>query len=165
MSFYSDQAGQFIQLAQNIQTRIDNAGLSMDSDTRSTLDDQRDGLLEKANKMILADIQAALDQMNLDQPRLAGCTQNLNNAMKTVQTFNQIVAIGEAGLNLVTACVTGNPAGIITALECAEKAVAAAIVKPNVTSMPSPPAAPAAKSVASTLTTLAASAESDENDQ
>jgi hypothetical protein len=158
MSFYSDQANQFIQLAQNIQTRITNAGSSMDDATRSSLDDQRDGLLEQANKMILADIQAALGQLNLDQPRLAACTANLNNAVKTVQTFNQIVAIGEAGLNLVTACVSANPGAIITALSGAEKAVASALGKSNVVTMPPPTDANDAD--AGTITTLAASAAS-----
>lgn len=159
MSFYSDQANQFIQLAQNIQTRITNAGSSMDGDTRSILDDQRDGLLEQANKMILADIQAALGKLKLDQPRLAACTAKLNNAVKTVQTFDKIVAIGEAGLSLVTACVSANPDAIIAALTKAEKAVNSALGKSKVVTMPSPADAQGAD--AGTITTLAASTDPD----
>ncbi len=136
MPFYSDQAKQFLQLAQNTQTRIDKAGTSMNDNTRSALEDKRDGLIEQANQMLLDDIQATLSGLSLDQPRLAACTQNLNNAVKVVQDFNRIVAIAQAGLDLVTACVSGNPLAIVTAIACAEKAIAAAQPS-NVAVMPS----------------------------
>jgi hypothetical protein len=127
MSFYSDQAAQFQQLASNIQVRIDKAGSTMDEGTRTALGKQQDGLLDQADAMIAADVLATLEGLNLDQPRLAACTASLNGAVRIVKIFNSIVAIGEAGLTLVTACVSGNPVSIITAMAGAEKAVADAL--------------------------------------
>jgi len=137
MSFYSDQAAQFQQLASNIQTRIDDAGSAMDQGTRTTLGNQEDALVDQADAMIAADVQATLDGLSLDRPRLNACTASLNAAVKTVKTFNSIVAIGEAGLTLVTACVSGNPDSIVTAIEGAETAVKDAL-KSNVAAMPPP---------------------------
>jgi hypothetical protein len=137
MSFYSDQAAQFQQLASNIQTRIDKAGATMDQGTRTTLGTQQDALLDQADAMIAADVQVALEGLNLDQPRLAACTASLNGAAQVVKRFNSIVAIGEAGLTLVTACVSGNPASIVSAIAGAEKAVSDAL-KSNAAATPTP---------------------------
>lgn len=161
MSFFSDLAETFAQLAQNLQTRLTNAGPSLDDATRSALEDQRDGLIDQSNQMIVQDVQTALSQLNLDQARLAACTTSLNNAVKNLQTFDKIVAIGEAGLNLAAACVSANPDAIIAALAGAEKAVSDALGKSKVVTMPSA-ASPPKGSAAGTVTSLAASSGSDD---
>lgn len=162
MSFFSDQAAQFQQLADNIQTRITNAGSTTDDDTRSTLEDQRDGLLKQVNTMVLADIQATLAQLHLDRPRLSNCTVSLNKAVQTLKTINQIVAIGAAGLTLATAIASANPGAIFSALGDAEKALADALAKPSVLTMPSPGGASPAGPPSGTISALAASEESEE---
>jgi hypothetical protein len=158
MSFYSDQAAQFQQLASNIQTRIEKAGSTMDEGTRTKLGKQQDGLLDEADAMIAADVQATLEGLKLDQPRLAACTANLNGAVQTVKKFNSIVAIGEAGLTLVTACVSGNPVSIITAMTGAEKTVADALKSSSAT-LP----AGAGLQIGDTISEIAASLDSGDS--
>jgi hypothetical protein len=162
MSFYSDQAAQFQKMAQNIQNRIDTANPKMDKTTRSTLEDQQDDLVNQAEAMIAADIKGTLAGLNADQPRLAECTKNLNNAVQTVKRFDQIVAIGAAGLSLATAIASADPMAILSAAAGAEKAVADALAKPAVANMPSSSDAPGETPQAGTITTLAASGDSEE---
>jgi hypothetical protein len=156
MSFYSDQAAQFQKLAANIETRKKGAGSAMDDGTRTRLSHQQDVLQDQADAMIADDVQATLAGLALDQTRIAACTASLNRAMQTVKTFNSMVAIGEAGLTLVTACVSGNPESIFTALAGAEKAVSDAL-KSNVTAMPQPAGGAKAGTFAETIESLAAS--------
>jgi hypothetical protein len=136
MSFYSDQATQFQQMAASIQTRLTNEGSTMDATTYSSLEDQRDALLDNVNTMVIADIQATLAQLKLDQPRLAQCTASLNDAVKTLKKFDQIAAVMGAAATLATAIASANPGAIASAVEGAEKAVASAVAKPQVVAMP-----------------------------
>jgi hypothetical protein len=136
MSFFSDQAKQFQQMAANIETRLTNAGSTLDDATYADLEKQRDALLDKVDAMITADIQATLDQLKVDQPRLAQCTASLNNAVNTLKKFDQIVAIVAAAVTLATAIVSASPGAIASAVVGAEKAVTAALPKTNVVTMP-----------------------------
>jgi hypothetical protein len=136
MSFYSDQAAQFLQMAQDIQTRLTNEGAAMDGITYTSLEEQRDTLQDKADAMITADIQATLAQLKVDQPRLAACTASLVDAVKTVKKFDQIVAIVSSAVVLATAIASANLGGIASAVVGAEQAVAAALPKAQVIAMP-----------------------------
>jgi len=129
MSYYSDQAAQFQQMAQAIQDRLTNANPSPDNDTYNTLCQQRDGLLNQATAMITADIQGTLNQLKLDQGSLTQCTTDLKHALAVSTTWTQIINIAGAGLSLVTACASGNPGAALTALVAAEKAVVAVLPK------------------------------------
>lgn len=130
MSFYSDQAAQFEQTAQTIEDRLSNEGATMDDATYSGLEAQKDTLLDKANTMILADVQAQLAQLKIDQTQLAKCTKDLNDAVKNVKRFDQVLAIVSAAVTLATALASADPGKIFSAVEGAEKAVAAAVAKP-----------------------------------
>ena len=112
MSFYSDQATQFQQMAASIQTRLTNEGSNLDATTYASLEDQRDALLDNVNAMVTADIQATLAQLKLDQPRLAQCTASLNAAVKTLQKFDQIAAVVAAAVTLATAIASADPGAI-----------------------------------------------------
>jgi hypothetical protein len=162
MSFYSDQADQFETLEENIQARIDKAGPSMDQPTHQALDKQQDDLLHQAKAMYADDVQATLEGLDVDRTRLANCTDALNRAVKTVQTFNSIVCIAEAGLNLATACVSGNPEGILSALVGAEKAIADALPS-NVIAMPAGIANSPLGEISDTVPALAASGDDQDS--
>jgi hypothetical protein len=136
MSFFSDQAAQFQKMAAAIQTRLTNEGSTLDATSYESLEAKRDTLLDQADAMIAADVQASLSQLKLDQPRLAACTTNLLDSVKTVKRLDQVLAIVAAGVTLATAIASANPMAIAGALEGAEKAVASAIAKPKVTEMP-----------------------------
>jgi hypothetical protein len=157
MSFFSDQAKQFQELATSIQARISSAGSAMDDTTRSNLEDRRDGLLDQANKMVLSDVQATLEQLKIDQPRLAACTASLNKAVKNVKTFGQVVAIGTAAFSLATAIASANPGAIVKALGDTEKAVTDALGKPDPLAKSAAANASSHGSDAGTLSALAAS--------
>jgi hypothetical protein len=129
MSFYSDQANQFLQLKAAIQTRLTNEGNTLDQRTYSSLAAKRDALGIQADLMITADIQATLAQLKLDQPRMAACTTNLNNAVKAIKKFDQTLAIVSAALTLATAISSANLGAIGEAVVGAEQAVAAALPK------------------------------------
>jgi len=156
MSFFSDQAAQFQQLANNIQTRIDTATPPLDATTRSSLEDQQSVLIEKAEAMITADIQATLNKLTIDRAGLAQCTANLNQAEKTAQTIGQVVDIATAGVALATAIASGSPGSILSALAGAQKAISAVLPKPSVATMPAPAATAPAQG---NISTLAASAD------
>jgi hypothetical protein len=130
MSFYSDQAAQFEQTAQTIQDRLSNEGATLDDATYGSLEAQRDALLDKANTMILADVQAQLAQLKIDQTRLAKCTKDLNDAVKNVKRLDQVLAIVSAAVTLATALASADPGKILDAIGSGEKAVAAAFAKP-----------------------------------
>ena len=100
MSFYSDQAAEFQQMAQGIQTRLTNDGASMNDAAYSLLEKQRDMLLDQANVMIDADIKGTMAQLKADEPRLKACTTSLLHAVKNVKTFDQFAAIVGAGVEL-----------------------------------------------------------------
>jgi len=146
-------------MAKNIQTRIDTANPPLDATTRSSLEDQQSDLIESAETMITADIQATLNQLTIDQAGLAQSTANLNQAVKTAQTIGQVVAIATAGVTLATAIASGNLGSIVSALAGAEKAVAAVLPKPAVVAMPAPAANAATAPVQGNISALAASAD------
>jgi hypothetical protein len=129
MSFYSDQAAQFGKMAEEIQTWLIQKGSTLDDASYAYLEKQRDILLDQTNAMVLDDIQAVLDQLKLDQPRLEQCTTTLNNAVKTVKKFDQVVAIVAASVALAAAIISVNPAAIASAVVDAEKAVTGALTK------------------------------------
>ena len=131
MSFYSDQAGQFDQMAADIQTRLTNQGASMDDATYSSLAEQRDALLDKANAMVIADLQATLEQLEIDQPQLAQCTASLVDAMKKVKAFDKYAALVAAAVTLATAIASADPGAVASAVAGAVKAVASAVAKPE----------------------------------
>jgi hypothetical protein len=162
MSFYSDQATQFQQIAASIQTRLTNEGSTLDATTYTSLEDQRDALLDNVNAMVTADIQATLAQLKLDQPRLAQCTASLNAAVKTLQKFDQIAAVVAAAVTLATAIASADPGAIASAVVGAEKAVTGMLAKPNVVTMPQPAAAPGTGSLTGTVLAIAASDDSAE---
>jgi hypothetical protein len=122
MSFYSDQAQHFLNMAQDIQDRLDNE--SLDTATYDSLEKQRDGLQDQANAMITTDVQAALAQLKIDKVRLAKGTADLEAAEKKAQKIEHLMAIVSAGLTLATAIASANPESILSALQGAEKAVA-----------------------------------------
>lgn len=130
MSFYSDQAGQFEDLAADIQTRLTNQGATLDDAAYANLEAQRDTLLDKASQMILADVQATLTQLKVDQPRLAQCTTSLVNAAKNIKTFDKYAAIIGAAVTLAKAIASADLGGITSGIVGAEQAVAA-VVKPQ----------------------------------
>ena len=130
MSFYSDQASQFEDLAADIQTRLTNQGATLDDAAYANLEAQRDALLDKASQMILADVQATLTQLKVDQPRLAQCTTSLVNAAKNIKTFDKYAAIISAAVTLATEIASANLGGIASAIVGAEQAIAA-VVKPQ----------------------------------
>jgi hypothetical protein len=130
MSFYSDQAKQFEQMAGEIETRLTNEGSTLDDTTYANLEQQRDTLQDKADVMITADVQAALGQLKIDQTALAKCTADLVHAVKAVKRFDQIAAIVSAAVTLATALASADLGGIASGIAGAEKAVAAA-VKPQ----------------------------------
>lgn len=131
MSFYSDQAGQFEQMAADIQARLTNQGASMDDATYSSLAEQRDALLDKANAMVIADLQATLEQLEIDQTQLAQCTATLVDAMKKVKAFDKYAALVAAAVTLATAIASADPGAIASAIAGAVKAVASAVAKPE----------------------------------
>jgi len=130
MSFYSDQATQFEQTAQTIQDRLSNEGSTLDDATYSSLEAQRDALLDKVNTLALADIQAQLAQLKIDQTELAKCTKDLNDAVKNVKRLDQVLAIVSAAVTLATALASADPGKILDAIGSVEKAVAGAVAKP-----------------------------------
>jgi hypothetical protein len=130
MSFYSDQAGHFEDLAADIQTRLTNQGATLDDAGYANLEAQRDALLDKATQMILADVQATLAQLKVDQPRLAQCTKSLVQAAKNVKAFDQYAAIISAAVALATAIASADLGGIASGIVGAEQAIAA-VVKPQ----------------------------------
>jgi hypothetical protein len=136
MSFFSDQAAQFQKMAAAIQTRLTNEGSTLDSTSYEGLEAKRDALLDQSDAMIAADVQASLAQLKLDQPRLAACTANLVNAVKTVKRLDQVLAIVAASVTLATAIACADPMAIAGAVEGAEKAVANAVAKPKIAEMP-----------------------------
>jgi hypothetical protein len=142
MSFYSDQAAKFSQMASDIETRLVKKGATMDAATYKTLSAQEEDLDDQANEMIAADIKGTLAGLNVDQPRLAKCTDTLNAAVKTLKRFDQVAAVVAAAITLATACASGDPGAIATAVVGAEKAVAAATAKTPMVAKPAP--APAA---------------------
>jgi hypothetical protein len=157
MSFYSDQAAEFQQMAQGIQTRLTNEGRTMDDAAYSLLEKQRDMLLDQTNAMIDADIKGTLAQLKADEPRIKACTASLVQAVKNVKTFDQFAAIVGAGVELAVAIVSANPGSIAAAVLGAEKAVADAISKPK--EMPARKAGTAAKAGEDSGLAIAASEE------
>lgn len=131
MSFYSDQAKQFLQIKAAIQTRLTGEGNTLDQQTYDDLAAQCDALGNQADAMIADDVQASLVQLNLDQSKIAASTAALLDAVKKIQRFDQILAIAAAGVTLATAIASANPMAIGQALVGAEKAVAAAAAKPS----------------------------------
>ena len=131
MSFYSDQAQQYEQMASDIETRLINEGKTLDDATYASLEAKRDELLHKVDEMIAADIKGTLAGMNVDQTRLAKSTQELADAVKKIKRFDQITAIVSAAVGLATAIVSGDAGAVFDALECAEKAVADVLPKPK----------------------------------
>ncbi len=129
MSFYSDQAAQFGKMAEEIQTWLSQGGSTLDDVSYAYLEKQRDILLDQTNAMVLDDIQAALEQLKLDQPRLEQCTKTLNDAVKTLKNFDQIAAIVASAVALSTAIISVNPVAIASAVLDAEKAVTSAMTK------------------------------------
>jgi hypothetical protein len=140
MSFYSDRAANFSQMAKDIETRLANEGATMDPATYKKLGAQEEDLNDQANAMIVADIKGTLAGLNVDQPRLAKCTDTLNAAVKTLKRFDQVAAVVAAAITLATACASGDPGAIASAVVGAEKAVAAATAKTPVVAMPAPAA-------------------------
>jgi hypothetical protein len=126
MSFYSEQASRFQQMAADIQTRLTNEGSTLDETSYNSLEGQRDTLLDKVNAMVTAEVQAALGQLKLDEPRLAKCTANLVDAVKTVKKFDQVAAVVSAAVTLATAIASADPGAIASAIESVQKAVTGA---------------------------------------
>jgi hypothetical protein len=143
MSFYSDQAAQFEQMAGDLQTRLDNEGATMDDTTYKGLEAKANALEKQANAMIAKDIQATLDQLKLDEARLTQCTNTLQAAVKALKRFDQLAAVVAAAITFATALASGDPGAIATAVVGAEKAVAAATAKTPVVPI-APAAAPGA---------------------
>jgi len=141
MSFFSDQANQFQQMAQAIQTRLTNDGAQMSDTEFGLFEKQRDQLLDKATAMVDADIQATLDQLNLDKAKLAACTADLLQAVKNARTVEKLAAIVGASVTMATAIASANPTSIITASFGAEKAIADALSKPKEMPVTKPAAA------------------------
>jgi hypothetical protein len=131
MSFYSDQAQQYEQMASDIQTRLNNEGKTLDDATYTGLETQRQDLEDKADDMIAADMKGTLAGMKVDQTRLAKSTQDLADAVKKIKKFDQIAAIVSAAIGLATAIASGDAGAVFDALECAEKAVADVLPKPK----------------------------------
>jgi hypothetical protein len=156
MSFYSDQAKQFQQIAAGIETRLANDGSTLDAATYASLEKQRDALLDKVDAMLTDDIQVALAVLKVDQQRMAQCTTNLNAAVKALKKFDQIAAIVSAAVCLATAIASADPGAIAAALVGAEKAVAGAAGKSNLVEMPQSAAASEADS-SGTVLSIAAS--------
>jgi hypothetical protein len=129
MSFYSDQAKQFEQMASDIETRLINESKTLDEATYASLEAQRDELLAKADDMTAADIKGTLAGMKVDQTRLAKATQDLADAVKKIKRFDQITAIVSAAVGLATAIASGDAGAVFSALEGAEKAVADVLPK------------------------------------
>jgi hypothetical protein len=132
MSFYSDQADQFLQMKAAIQTRLTNEGKSLDQQTYANLGAKRDELADQADAMIADDVLATLAKLKLDQPRIANCTASLNKAVKNIKRLDQVLAIAAAGVTLAAAIASADPIAIGQALVGAEKAVATAVAKPAV---------------------------------
>jgi hypothetical protein len=131
MSFYYDQAQQFLEAAEALQTRLTNEGSTLDNAAYTSLGKQRDALLDQANAMIAADLKGTLAQLKLDQPRLAKCTASLNAAVKTLKRFDRVAAIVTAAVSLATAIACADPAAIVAAIAGAEKAITGTPVAPT----------------------------------
>jgi hypothetical protein len=157
MSYYSDQASQFKQMASDLESRLTNEGSTLDDATYTGLAAKRDALLDQSAAMIAADLKGVLDQLKVDQTRLAQCTATLNVAVKTLKDFDQIAAIVAAAVTLATAIASANPSAILSAVAGAEKAVVAALPKPEKPSKPS-----TAACLAGDLLAIAASQDPDD---
>jgi hypothetical protein len=131
MSFYSDQAAQFEQMASDIETRLTDEGSTLDDATYTSLEWQEETLQDNADTMIADDIQTTLAQLKVDEPRLAKCTASLVDAVKTVKTFDQVAALVSAAVTLAMAIASADPGAIANAVEGAEKAVVSALAKPK----------------------------------
>jgi hypothetical protein len=123
MSFYSDQAGKFLQMASDIESRLEKEGNTLDDATYDQLDEQRESLQDQADAMIAADVQAALEKLAIDRVELAQCTDDLENAVKTIARLDQILSVVAAATELAVAIASANPGDIVSALKDAEAVV------------------------------------------
>jgi hypothetical protein len=121
MSFCSDQAARYGQMADDIQHRLETEGSSINDADFGALQQQGEELTELSEDSNLDDLQQTLDGMAIDQTKLAECTERLQAAIKKVARIDMAIGLASAALGLGTAIASGNLSGIASALEQAEK--------------------------------------------
>lgn len=124
MSFYSDQAQEFTQMASDLQTRLESEGASMSLADYNSLDARCEDLQEKAESMNATDLQQTLEGLQIDTGKLKDTTDRLGAAVKTIQETDKLIAIATSAVTLAAAIVTADPVQIVQGVSCAVKALA-----------------------------------------